>query len=79
MSHTIANLEHHHFKYGLFRQPGDVHVHMFGTATLSFADGIKTRSPATSSRSRPPPSACRCATPWKSPSPPQRVAAVTVL
>ena len=42
MSHTIANLEHHHFKYALFRQPGDVHVHMFGTATLSFADGIKT-------------------------------------
>lgn len=42
MSHTIANLEYHHFKYGLFRQPGDVHVHMFGTATLSFADGIKT-------------------------------------
>jgi hypothetical protein len=43
MSHTFANLEHHHFKYGLFRQPGDVHVHMFGTATLSFADGIKTQ------------------------------------
>ena len=42
MSHTIANLEYHHFKYGLFRQPGDVHVHMFGTATLSFADGIRT-------------------------------------
>ena len=42
MSHSIANLEHHHFKYDLFRQPGDVHVHMFGTATLSFADGIKT-------------------------------------
>jgi hypothetical protein len=41
MSHTFANLEHHHFKYDLFRQPGDVHVHMFGTATLSFADGIK--------------------------------------
>ncbi len=40
MSHTIANLEHHHFKYEIFRQPGDVHVHMFGTATLSFADGI---------------------------------------
>ncbi len=43
MSHTIANLEHHHFKYKLFREPGDVHVHMFGTATLSFADGIKTQ------------------------------------
>lgn len=41
MSHSFANLEHHHFKYGIFRQPGDVHVHMFGTATLSFADGIK--------------------------------------
>lgn len=41
MSHSFANLEHHHFKYALFRQPGDVHVHMFGTATLSFADGIR--------------------------------------
>jgi hypothetical protein len=43
MSHTVANLEHHHFKYELFRQPGDLHVHMFGTATLSFADGIRAR------------------------------------
>ncbi len=43
MSHSFANLEHHHFKYPLFRQPGDVHVHMFGTATLSFADGIRTQ------------------------------------
>ncbi|NLS28732.1 hypothetical protein S2M10_37430 [Sphingomonas sp. S2M10] len=42
MSHTLGNLEHHHFKYGLFRQPGDVHVHFFGTATLSFSDGVKT-------------------------------------
>jgi len=43
MSHHISNLEHHHFKYSVFRQPGDVHVHMFGTATLSFADGIETQ------------------------------------
>jgi hypothetical protein len=43
MSHTLANLEHHHFKYGIFRQPGDLHVHYFGTATLSFADGIETQ------------------------------------
>ncbi len=43
MSHTIANLEHHHFKYPQFRHPGDLHVHFFGTATLSFADGIRTR------------------------------------
>ena len=41
MSHSIANLEHHHFKYALFRRPGDVHVHFFGTATLSFSDGIR--------------------------------------
>lgn len=40
MSHTLANLEHHHFKYDIFRQPGEVHVHFFGTATLSFADGM---------------------------------------
>jgi hypothetical protein len=44
MSHAIANLEHHHFKYPIFRQPGDVHVHMFGTATLSFADGVRTQA-----------------------------------
>jgi hypothetical protein len=40
MSHSIANLEHHHFKYPLFNRPGDVHVHFFGTATLSVADNI---------------------------------------
>lgn len=43
MSHSLANLEHHHFKYALFRRPGDVHVHYFGTATLSFADKVETR------------------------------------
>jgi hypothetical protein len=43
MSHHIANLEHHHFKYALFRRPGDLHVHFFGTATLSFSDGVKAR------------------------------------
>ncbi len=43
MSHTISNLEHHHFKYPQFRRPGDLHVHFFGTATLSFADGVTTR------------------------------------
>ena len=43
MSHALRNLEHHHFKYALFRRPGDVHVHFFGTATLSFAAGIQTR------------------------------------
>ena len=42
MSHTLSNLEHHHFKYAQFRRPGDVHVHFFGTATLSFSDGVRT-------------------------------------
>ncbi|MGB6242811.1 MAG: AraD1 family protein [Castellaniella sp.] len=44
MAHTLANLEHHHFKYAGFRRPGDVHVHFFGTSTLSFADGIRTQA-----------------------------------
>lgn len=43
MSHSLANLEHHHFKYAQFRRPGDVHVHFFGTATLSFSDAVTTR------------------------------------
>jgi hypothetical protein len=43
MSHSIANLEAHHFKYEQFRRPGDVHVHFFGTATLSFAEGVTTQ------------------------------------
>ncbi len=40
MTHTLANIEHHHFKYAGFRRPGDVHCHYFGTATLSVAAGI---------------------------------------
>ena len=43
MSHSVHNLEHHHFKYAGFRRPGDVHVHFFGTATLSFSDGVTTQ------------------------------------
>lgn len=43
MSHSIANLEGHHFKYALFRRPGDVNVHYFGTATLSVSDGVVTQ------------------------------------
>lgn len=43
MAHSLANLEHHHFKYASFRRAGDVHIHYFGTATLSFADGVQTQ------------------------------------
>jgi hypothetical protein len=41
MSHSFANLEHHHFKYPLFRRPGDVHVHFIGAAVLSFTAGVR--------------------------------------
>ncbi len=44
MSHSFANLEYHHFKYRQHRVPGDVHLHFFGTATVSCADGIKTQA-----------------------------------
>jgi hypothetical protein len=44
MSHHLRNLEHHHFKYTLFRRPGDIHVHFFGTATLSFSEGVKAEA-----------------------------------
>ena len=44
MCHSIANLEYHHFKYAAHRRPGDVHLHFFGTATLSFADGIRVEA-----------------------------------
>lgn len=43
MIHSLENLEYHHFKYELFRKPGDLHGHFFGTATLSFGDGVKTK------------------------------------
>ncbi|MES2869151.1 MAG: AraD1 family protein [Pseudomonadota bacterium] len=43
MCHSLENLEYHHFKYSQFLRPGDVHVHFFGTATLSFGDGIRTQ------------------------------------
>ena len=44
MCHTFANLEYHHFKYKQHRVPGDVHLHFFGTATVSFVDGIKVQA-----------------------------------
>ena len=41
MCHSIANIQRHHFKYLSFCRPGDVHVHFFGTATLSYADHMQ--------------------------------------
>jgi hypothetical protein len=40
MSHSLGNIEHHHFKFDGHRRPGDVHVHFFGAHSLSFGDGI---------------------------------------
>ncbi|MES2143081.1 MAG: AraD1 family protein [Pseudomonadota bacterium] len=42
MSYSIANLEHHHFRYPTFRRPGDLHAHLFGCPVISFGDGIRT-------------------------------------
>jgi hypothetical protein len=41
MCHSLANLEHHHFKFVGHRQPGSVHVHFVGAHALSFGDGIE--------------------------------------
>jgi hypothetical protein len=41
MCHSVANIEHHHFKFEGHRRPGDVHVHYFGAHSLSFVDDIQ--------------------------------------
>jgi hypothetical protein len=41
MSHSLANLEHHHFKYLQHRRPGDVHIHFFGADHFSFRDRVR--------------------------------------
>lgn len=43
MTHSLANLEHHLFKYDLFRRRGDVHCHFLGAPVLSCASGIEPR------------------------------------
>ena len=62
MSHTIANLEAHHFKYAPVPPPG-----RRPRPFLRHGDAVVQRRRsrprrATCSRSRPSPSACRCAT-----------------
>jgi hypothetical protein len=41
MSHSLRNIEHHHFKFDSHRRAGDVHVHYFGACALSFGDGVR--------------------------------------
>jgi hypothetical protein len=40
MCHSLANIEHHHFKFEAHRRPGDLHVHYFGAYALSFGEGL---------------------------------------
>jgi hypothetical protein len=44
MSHSLANLEHHHFKHQEHRRPGDVHIHFFGADAFSFDEGMALES-----------------------------------
>lgn len=41
MCHSLANIEHHHFKFEAHRRPGDLHVHYYGACALSFGDGVQ--------------------------------------
>jgi hypothetical protein len=41
MCHSLANLEHHHFKFEGHRRPGDVHIHFFGADAFSFGEGLR--------------------------------------
>lgn len=41
MSHSLANLEHHHFKYTAHCRPGDAHIHFLGADVFSFGDKIE--------------------------------------
>ena len=44
MTHTLANMEHHLFKYDLFRRPGDLHCHFLGAPILSCAHGVEPQT-----------------------------------
>ena len=41
MCHSLANLEHHHFKFAGHRQPGRVHIHFMGADCLSYGEGVR--------------------------------------
>lgn len=41
ITHTLSNLEYHHFKYENHRLPWDAHIHFMGADAFSFGAGIK--------------------------------------
>lgn len=44
MCHSLANLEHHHFKFAAHRQPGMVHIHFMGADCLSYGEGVRLQA-----------------------------------
>ena len=44
MCHSLANLEHHHFKFAAHRQPRRLHIHFMGADCLSCSEGIRLQS-----------------------------------
>jgi len=40
MCHSLANIEHHHFKFPEHRRSGDIHIHFFGADAFSFGEGV---------------------------------------
>ncbi len=44
MCHSLANLEHHHFKFEGHRQPGTVHIHFMGADCLSYGEGVRLQA-----------------------------------
>jgi hypothetical protein len=41
MCHSLANIEHHHFKFEAHRRPWDLHIHFYGAHSLSFGDSVE--------------------------------------
>jgi len=40
MSHSLENLEYHHFKYDNHQLAGQAHIHFFGADAFSFGEGV---------------------------------------
>lgn len=40
ITHSLENLEYHHFKYDNHRLPWDVHIHFFGADAFSYGAGV---------------------------------------
>jgi hypothetical protein len=40
MAHSLANIEHHHFKYAGHRLPLQAHIHFFGADSFSYGNNI---------------------------------------